>query len=182
MLDFLERPLKPISRPALIGWTIFYGLFLGYAWRETSGFLLIDNVNLVIHESGHLLFSYLGEWMTVAGGTIFQWLVPLLLAITFYWQREPQGMVFSLFFFFENWLYTATYMADARAMALPLVSVGGGDEVIHDWNYLFTSLNCLGSDVAIAHAVRAGGWLGMLAVVAWMIWFSLTHKAEREFD
>jgi len=27
-------------------------------------------------------------------------------------------------FFFENWLYTATYMADARAMALPLVTTG----------------------------------------------------------
>ena len=26
--------------------------------------------------------------------------------------------------FFENWLYTATYMADARTMNLPLVTTG----------------------------------------------------------
>ena len=66
------------------------------------------------------------------GGTLLQWLVPFLLACYFFYQRQVPAFVFCLFFFFENWLYTATYMADARAQALPLVSVGGGDEAIHD--------------------------------------------------
>jgi hypothetical protein len=180
MIRLFEEPLKPISRPALVAWLIFYSLFLIYAARESSGFLLIDNVNLVIHEAGHPLFSYLGEWMGVLGGTLLQWAVPLMLAASFFYRRETTGFVFCLFFFFENWLYTATYMADARAQDLPLVSIGGGDDAIHDWNYLFTSMGCLASDTRIASIVRACGWIGMLATVVWFLLFALSQPAKRE--
>ena len=50
-------------------------------------------------------------------------------------------------------------MADARAQALPLLSVGNSDEVIHDWNYLFGRLGWLSHDIQIAHGVRViGQW------------------------
>ena len=75
----------------------------------------------------------LGLW----GGTILQWLVPLLLAIYFFHQRQIAGFVFCLFFFFENWIYTATYMADARVMELPLVTLGDPEFAKHDWNTIF---------------------------------------------
>ncbi len=73
-----------------------------------------------------------------------------------------------MFFFFENWLYTATYMADARAMALPLVTAGDSDYIEHDWNTIFTSLGVLQYDTTIGGIVRVMGWLGMLACVAWL--------------
>jgi hypothetical protein len=67
------------------------------------------------------------------GGTILQWLVPFALAAYFFLQRQTTAFVFSLFFFFENWLYTATYMADARAQVLPLGStIGGGEGAVPD--------------------------------------------------
>lgn len=180
MIRLFEEPLKPVSRPALVAWLVFYCAFLIYAARDTAGFLFIDHVNLVMHEAGHPLFSYLGQWMGVLGGTLLQWAVPLMLAAGFYFRRETAGFVFCLFFFFENWLYTATYMADARAQNLPLVSIGGGDDAIHDWNYLFTSMGCLASDTKIASVVRACGWLGMLATVLWLVWFGLRRRQESE--
>lgn len=159
---------RSISRPAVGAWLIFYALFLLYAVRMHGGFLLIDSANLVVHEGGHLLFGWFGRTLGLWGGTILQWLVPLLLAAYFFHQRQPAAFAFCLFFFFENWLYTATYMADARAMELPLVTVGDPDFAEHDWNTIFTSLGVLDYDTTIAAVIRTLGWCGMLASVGWL--------------
>ncbi len=161
---------KPVSRVAVFGWLAFYAIFLFFAATNKTGFMLIDNVNLIVHEAGHLLFSWLGNTASLWGGTIFQWLVPALLATYFFFQRQTAGFVFCVFMFFENLLYTATYMADARAQVLPLVTVGGGggDDAPHDWFRIFSSLGLLRYDVAIARLVRVAGWLGMIGSVLWL--------------
>jgi hypothetical protein len=160
---------RPMSRWAVSEWLIFYLLFLIYAFRAHGGYLFIDSANLVVHEGGHLLFSWAGRTLCLWGGTILQWAVPCLLAAYFFYQRQTAAFVFCLFFFFENWLYTATYMADARAMVLPLVTTGDPDFVEHDWNTIFSSLGVLQFDTTIAAVVRTLGWCGMLACVAWLV-------------
>jgi hypothetical protein len=159
---------RPISRWAVAAWLAFFVLFMLYAWSMHGGYLFIDSANLVVHEGGHLLFRWFGATLGLWGGTILQWLVPLLLAADFFHERQPAAFVFCLFFFFENWLYTATYMADARAMELPLVTTGDPDYVEHDWNTIFTSLGMLPHDTRIAAIVRFLGWIGMLGSVAWL--------------
>ncbi len=176
MAETFDSSWQPVSRPAAIGWVAFYVAFLIYAAANWSGFLFIDNANLVVHEGGHLLFSYLGQTLGLWGGTILQWAVPLLLAAYFFAQRQTTACAFSLFFFFENWLDTATYMAEARALALPLVSTGDADVIEHDWDTIFTSLGLLKYDTTIAGAVRFGGWWGMIATVAWLIWRATRSK------
>lgn len=171
--DFLApfyEPWKPVSLVALIGWLVFYAFFLLYAVLDRSGYLFIDNVNLVIHEAGHLLFSYLGQTLMIMGGTIFELFVPFALAVTFAYRRQAVGAAFCAFFFFENFLYIAVYMADARAQELPLVTVGDSDYVEHDWFYLFSKFGLLQHDTQIGAFVRLLGWLGMLATVAWLAW------------
>ncbi|MGA9472675.1 MAG: hypothetical protein WBV36_09440, partial [Terriglobales bacterium] len=160
---------RPISRLAVGGWLVFYFLFLIYAFRAHGGYLFIDSANLVVHEGGHLLFSWGGATLCLWGGTLLQWAVPFLLAAYFFYQRQTAAFVFCLFFFFENWLYTATYMADARAMVLPLVTTGDPDFVEHDWHTIFSSLGVLQYDTTIAAVVRTLGWCGMLACVAWLV-------------
>jgi len=61
-------------------------------------------------------------------------------------------------------------MADARAQALPLVTVGDSDYVEHDWNYIFSSLGVLQHDLGIAAVVRFLGWTGMIATMGWLAW------------
>jgi hypothetical protein len=163
----LNRPWKPISRPTLVVWLAFYIGFLFYAFSNHSGFLFIDSANLVVHEGGHNLFGWFGPTIGLWGGTLLQWLVPFLLAMYFFFQRETAGFVFCIFFFFENWLYTATYMADARVQVLPLVTTGNSDFVEHDWYAIFSSLGVLDYDTKIAAVVRFLGWFGMIAVTAW---------------
>jgi hypothetical protein len=165
-----EQPWQPVSKPALVGWLVFYTLFLLYAATNKSGFLVIDNVNLIVHESGHLLFGWFGRTLGLWGGTLQELLVPLALASYFIVFRQTTGAALCIFFFFENFLYIAVYMADARVQVLPLVTVGdGGGGVGHDWFNIFSSLGLLQQDTAIAAVVKTVGWLGMLGTVAWLV-------------
>ncbi len=166
-------PWRPVPRWALTAWALFYLAFLSYAYLAHGSGLFIDMANLVVHEGGHNLFGWFGPTLGLWGGTLLQWLVPFLLAAHFYWERQTTGYAFCLFFFFENWLYTATYMADARAMQLPLVTTGDPEFVEHDWHTIFNSMGVLEYDTTIAGVVRFLGWCGMIGCVAWLVWQGL---------
>lgn len=169
-LEILENEWDRVPQAALIAWIIFYGFFLYQAARGAGILLLMDAVFILIHEGGHILFRFFGEYISAAGGTFLQLAVPLMLATYFFFQRQAQGVAFCLFFLFEQFLPIATYMADARAQELPLLTIGDGDYVIHDWNYLFGKLGLLQHDTQIAATVRLIGWTGMLAAAAWLVW------------
>ncbi len=167
--ESLQEEWQPISRAAVIVWVACYVAFLLYAFARHGEFLFIDNANLVVHEGGHALFGWFGPTLGLWGGTLLQWLVPALLAAYFFTQRQPSAFVFCLFVLFENFLYTATYMADARSQELPLVSLGdGGEGSPHDWFNIFSGLGVLEHDTQIAAVVRFLGWIGMIATVAWL--------------
>jgi hypothetical protein len=67
-------------------------------------------------------------------------------------------------------------MADARAMQLPLVTVGDPDLAEHDWHAIFTSLGCLQYDTNHRGLVRFLGCCGMLASVGWLVRASLLSQ------
>ena len=175
--DVWEADWLPVSRPALAGWSLFFAWFLWHAARGEPGGLFLDPANLVIHEAGHPLFSYLGDFMGAAGGTILQLLVPLLLAMAFHVRRQPIGFALFLFIVFENFLYVAKYMADARAMALDYVAIGVGatsgeemDPMSHDWHNIFSHLGVLAHDTRIGAFTNFLGWVGMLGTTAWFLY------------
>ena len=87
-----EYGLKPISREALIGWSVFYSLFFLYAATSTSGFLVIDYANLMFHEAGHAVFGWAGHFTQILGGTIGQLLVPLVCTLVFIRRGETAAV------------------------------------------------------------------------------------------
>ncbi len=163
-----NRAWKPVSRPAIGAWLVFYVGFLFYAFGRSPASLFIHSANLVVHEGGHNLFGWFGPTLGLWGGTLLQWLVPFLLAAYFFSERQVPGFVFCLFFFFENWIDTAEYMADARAQLLPLVTTGDPEFVEHDFYRIFSDLNVLPYDTKIAAVVHILGWCGMIACVIWL--------------
>jgi hypothetical protein len=176
-LGALEDDWQPVPRYALTGWSIFYAFVL-YELMSGGNFpKYMDLVFIPVHEGGHIIFGWFGEFISVAGGTFLQLAAPAMLAIYFVFRRQPQGVTFCMFFFFEQFGPIATYMADARARELPLLTVGSGDDVIHDWNYLFGKLGVLAHDTQIASTMRVIGWLGMLGIVAWFVWRGLNQTA-----
>jgi len=177
-LEALEEDWSPVPRIALAISCVFYGVFLLQAAHGSGLPQWMDLVFVPIHEGGHLLFRFFGEFLAVAGGTFLQLAVPLMLASYFALQRQIQGTAFCLFFFFEQFLPISVYMADARAQELPLLTVGDTDDVIHDWNYLFGKFGLLDHDTQIAHAMRIAGWIGMLGTVSWMLWRSFQSRQQ----
>ena len=168
--DTLKDNWEPMSKWTAAAWTTFYLIFLFYAAVHNRTFLIADYVFLPIHEGGHLLFGWFGHTIGVMGGTFLQLFVPFAIAVYFAFQRQIPGTAFASFFFFENLLNVATYMADARRQELPLVTVGNADSVEHDRTFIFGKLGLLNYDTSIAAMVRLLGWLGMIGVVGWLWW------------
>jgi hypothetical protein len=138
---------------------------------------LVDNAFMQIHAGGHTLFRVFGLTAAVAGGTSLQLLVPFALGFYFIRQRQPLGVALCMFFFFEQFLPIARYMADAQAQQLPWMSIGRYESLIHDWNYLFTQLGVLSYDTMIAGIVRSIGSLGMIGVIFWFLWRAMIDIA-----
>jgi hypothetical protein len=172
-LNALEQEWEPVSRAAFFIWLAFYSLLIVNAFLGGHLFQWFDLVFVPIHEGGHLLFRFFGEWIAVAGGTFLQLFVPFALGASFAFRREVPGAAFCAFFFFEQFLPISIYMADARAQDLPLLTVGDSEDVIHDWFYLFSHAGVLEHDTQIAGVFRILGWLGMFATVTWFVWRSL---------
>lgn len=133
---------------------------------------LFGGINLAVHEAGHVVFAFLGEWVMVAGGTILQCAVPIAATWLLLRQGDWFGLPVGGFWEATNLYNVATYMGDARAQELPLVTIGGGEPAVeHDWTYLLDSVGLLEQDERLAGLVRIAAFVllwGSLALGAWM--------------
>ncbi|MBP9847336.1 MAG: hypothetical protein KBD43_14865 [Saprospiraceae bacterium] len=131
---------------------------------------IIDSVNLVIHEAGHSIFSFFGEFIHVISGSLFQILVPVVFVIYFaYWRKEYYSASILLFWVGQNIINVARYMSDSIKLELPLL---GGDGVIHDWNYLLSSLNILHLTDTLSMMVYNFGFIVIIVAAVLSVYFA----------
>jgi hypothetical protein len=155
-----------VTLKKLIGFTIGAGLFLLLVAQSPRGFVfVVDHANLLFHEAGHVFVGFFSQRLEPYGGTLGQLVFPAALAVSFWRKGRKVAVAACWIWFFENWLNIARYMADARALELPLV--GGGD---HDWNTIFHRWNVLHYDTQIAAWVAGVGWVGMGLGCLWLAW------------
>ena len=136
-------------------------------------------LDLVVHEVGHPLFSFFGEWMHYAGGTILQLVLPLLVTVLLLRQGEYFSLPLGGVWFAVNMFEIARYIADTRAQELPLVTLGfsGGEPAVvkfTDWEYLLDRIPGLSIeyDTDVALAVRIAAYIllwGSILLGAWMV-------------
>ena len=161
-----DHEWEPVTKGKLLGFSIGFGVFLLALLLSEPGFIfLLDHANLLFHEAGHPIIGLFSQRLETYGGTIGQLVFPCVLAISFWRKGHALGFAAAWIWFFENWFNIARYMADARALRLPLV--GGGD---HDWNTILTRWNLLQYDTRIAAALKALAWAGIASACAWIIW------------
>jgi hypothetical protein len=160
------------SYPKVILASVLGLYFLWIAYDPMQGSFL-DNVDLPIHETGHLLFRPFGEIMMVAGGSLFQILFPAVFVGYFIWQGSRYSAAIVLLWVGQSILNVWVYAADAVKMQLVLTSGFTGSEgSFHDWNYLLTETGLLGSTPKVAGLIRIIGTLTIAGSFAAAIYFS----------
>lgn len=134
---------------------------------------IFDALTLGFHEMGHAALGLLGSHMlTVAGGTIFQLLVPTVAGLyLLIKQRDPFGAAVCLFWLGTSLVNAGVYAADARAQALPLVSPFGPIDVdSHDWTVMLMRVGMLSKDKEIGSFLVEAGKLAMILATAGGAW------------
>lgn len=105
-----------------------------------------QNVNLIFHEAGHVLFYVFGEFMFVLGGTIMELLVPSIITLMFIAQKDWFAASCTSWWCMTAWLSVSIYASDAQSRLIPLIS---GDRLDHDWFWLLREVNLLHADYVI---------------------------------
>jgi hypothetical protein len=167
----------PQYSPADRKWRTLLTIILAlYGWqslRNPGDYRWLDGLDLAIHETGHLLFAFGGETLTILGGTLFQVIVPAVFVIALWRAGDRHGATVPLWWLAQNCWNISVYIKDARTQALPLV--GGGE---HDWAILLEGAGWLERDQTLGGIVYAAGVVlyAIALVLGWM--FLRTPAAE----
>jgi hypothetical protein len=137
----------------------------------------LDNVDLPIHETGHLLFRLFGEFMGIAGGSLFQVIFPAVFVGYFVWQKSFYSAAIVLLWVGQSILNVWVYAADAVTMQLVLTSGFTGSEgSFHDWNYLLETTGLLGSTKTVAGVIRFTGTLTIIVASLSAVYLSFRSE------
>jgi hypothetical protein len=114
-----------------------YFLYYCFSYKDWH---FIDNVNLIIHEAGHSVFIFFGQFISLLGGSFLQVTFPLIFVLYFFYRQEYFSASILLFWVGQNLINVSVYVSDSILMQLPLL---GGDSSIHDWNSILETLGLL---------------------------------------
>ena len=180
-------PLRPsLGRGELAAYGIIYVLFLWWGLdfiamdfeSNEIGRSWFHNVDLVFHEAGHVLFIPFGRYGSILGGSLFQILVPLFLMFAFL-VKNKDGFAASICLWWtgQSIMDLAPYIADARALRLPLLGGGTGADSpgVHDWQNLLRPLGWLQYDIRIATLFDTIGSGVILMALAWGAWMLFVY-------
>ncbi len=153
--------------------TLFFLLLCYWAYNlifTHSTWILLDGVNLLIHEAGHAVFSFGGMFLHMIAGSVLQLIVPFVFFIYFFRKHSRMGEAFALFWTGESAINVSIYIKDARTMLLDLI--GGG---IHDWNWILSQTGLLEYDQIIGGVVFISG---SAVIIAGLLLMAYTILSE----
>lgn len=161
-----NRQYAGAERRWRIALTVILALYGVQILRTPETYRWLDSLDLAIHESGHLIFAFGGEFLGILGGSLAQLLIPAAFAVALWRKGDRHGATVPLWWLGQNCTNIAVYIKDARVQELPLV--GGGE---HDWFLLLDRFGLLESELAIARMVTAIGALciGAAVVAGWRL-------------
>ncbi len=178
LIEFLFRAKPNVTRLEVAAYAVVWIGLAVWGWQ----FIVMDwqsaeimrsfmhNVDLIFHEAGHVLFMPFGRFMMFLGGSLFQVLLPLIFVVAFLWvNKDAFAASVCLWWTGQSLMDIAPYIADARALRLPLLGGGTGADSPgrHDWEYLLRQLGMLEQDTNIAATVDFIGSGVLLIALAW---------------
>ena len=167
-------------------WRLPVLLYLAWAgfhnFRDPFYWHIFGGITLGIHELGHVIFGFAGEFVSVAGGSVMQLAAPVISALLFLRQRDYFGVAVAGAWLSLSLFHLAVYIGDARAQVLPLVNIGGG-EAEHDWFYLLARTGLLAYDAQLSGLTLLAGFVMLIASLllgAWLCYLMARRDEERK--
>jgi hypothetical protein len=165
--------------PKLIFAVLLSIYFLLIAYDPMQGSFL-DNVDLAIHEAGHIFFRILGEFIGVAGGSLLQVIFPAAFVGYFLWQGSRYSAAIVGLWLGQSLLNVYVYAADAQVMQIVLLGgLTGSEGSFHDWNHLLTNIGLIRSTKTVAGVIRFAGTLTIIMGSVAAVFYSF-HTPDRE--
>lgn len=120
-------------------------------------------VQFGVHEASHLIVMFLPSILVAFAGSFGEIMFPVLITIAALKGKAHFAAIFGLLWLSLALRSVGQYMADARTQAIPLI--GPGENIKHDWNFIFSELGWLGADTTIGGAMQViGVIIGVLAL------------------
>ena len=135
----------------------------------------IDNLDLLIHEAGHVIFYLFGTFLYILGGSLFQILFPFVFVVYFWLGRNFYAASIVLHWVGMNCINVSVYASDAVRMQLPLL---GGDSTTHDWHYILGTLNLLPHTDQVGACLYGLGVFGMILAFCASIVYSFDTASD----
>ena len=171
--------MKP-NIPKLIFAAVMSAYFLWIAYDPMQGSFL-DNVDLAIHEAGHIFFRILGEFMGIAGGSLLQVIFPAAFVGYFFWQGQRYSAAIVVLWLGQSILNVYVYAADAQVMQIVLLGgLTGSEGSFHDWNYLLEHTSLLNSTNKVAGIIRFFGTAVIVASAISAVYLSFKPEAQEQ--
>ena len=163
---------------AIIGYFTWYMAtdYRTFYGRAHMPFVLwvIDTIDLFIHEGGHFFFSFMGRMIYFMGGSLMQMVLPSL-AIYVFLKSSLRSLIGTLYWLGHNMINVSVYIGDAPFRRLPLL---GGDNSIHDWNWIFNHTGMMDSAETISGIVLILGVIACCGAVGTAIYFLIVDTKE----
>ena len=166
----------PIKIAVAVALSIY---FLWCAYDPANAWFM-HNINLAIHETGHLVFRPFGEFLMVAGGSLFQIIVPIVFCGYFARRGEWFSAACVLLWVGQSATDVYVYAADAQKMQLVLTGgLTGSEGGFHDWNYLLEATGLLARTNAIANLIR---FIGNITIFAGIVGMFLYAEPSESYE
>lgn len=169
------------SRCVLLALFAVWGLRLIWLDYETGEMMssFLHGPLLIFHEAGHVIFSLLGEFIMILGGSLAQLLMPAILLVALLFRnRDPFGAAIGAWFLGVSLLDLAPYVYDALDPQLVLLGGHTGEQGGHDWIYLLSETGWLQQAQALGWLVHKSGAVLILASMCWAGWI-LSRQRSR---
>ena len=154
-----------IWRAPILLYLVYAGFRLTIEPRQGT---IFSGITFGIHELGHVVFSFLGEFIGVAGGSLAQLLAPAAAGLILLRQRDYFGVAVAGAWLSFSLSELSIYIGDARAQQLDLL--GPTSDPLHDWHYLLSTMGLLKFDGSLAFATRGLGFVILVGSVGLGIW------------
>ena len=135
-----------ITVKIIIGGLIIWSALAQILSQQTWWF--IQNVNLIFHEAGHVIFIFFGNFLYTLGGSLVEISIPLLVTLQFARTKQFFSAACASWWLATAFLSVSIYASDARERALPLIT---NDITTHDWFNLLLQLDILKYDDLVGY-------------------------------